>query len=54
MEQELDFGACDPTIVSSQPAVPEIIDAAESAECAMLTVPVDHGNLDGETWLGNR
>lgn len=48
-EQELDFGPCDPAIVGSQPDVPEIIEAAESAECAMLTVPMDYDDLDGET-----
>lgn len=49
MAQKLDFGPCDPTIVGSQPDVPEIIDAAESAECAMLTVPMDHEDIQGET-----
>ncbi len=47
--QELDFGACDPALVRSQPAVPQVIDAAESAECAMLTVPLDYGDPAGET-----
>ncbi|TFD92722.1 alpha/beta fold hydrolase [Cryobacterium lactosi] len=49
LEQSLEFGACDPTIVGSQPPVPEIIEAAEKAECATLTVPIDYENLDGET-----
>lgn len=49
MGQELDFGECDPTIVSSQPRVTEIIQAAESAECAMLTVPMDYEDPEGET-----
>lgn len=49
MAQELDFGACDPSIVSSQPPVPELVAVAESAECAMLTVPMDYEDPDGET-----
>lgn len=49
MEQELAFGPCDPMIVGAQPAVPEVIDAAESAECAMLAVPMDYEELQGET-----
>lgn len=49
MEQDLDFGACDPSIVSSQPPVPELIAVAESADCAMLTVPMSYDDLDGET-----
>ncbi|WP_205782964.1 alpha/beta hydrolase [Microbacterium sp. ABRD28] len=49
MEQELDFGACDASIVSAQPPVPELVAVAEDAECAMLTVPMDYDDLDGET-----
>lgn len=49
MEQELEFGACDPTIVNSQPPVPEVIDVAEKTECATLEVPMDYADLDGET-----
>ena len=50
MTQELEFGACDPTIVSSQPpAVPQLVAAAERADCAMLEVPLDYEDLDGET-----
>lgn len=49
MEQELEFGACDPTIVTSQPPVPEIIEVAEETECATLTVPMDYDALGGET-----
>jgi pimeloyl-ACP methyl ester carboxylesterase len=49
MDQKLDFGACDPTIVSSQPqAVPQIIEAAKRADCAMLEVPLDYQNLGGD------
>ncbi|MCL3863298.1 alpha/beta hydrolase [Actinotalea sp. K2] len=48
MEQELEFGSCDPTIVSSQPPVPQLIEAAEKADCATLEVPLDYENLDGE------
>ena len=49
MEQELEFGPCDPTIVSSQAPVPEVVEAAQGAECATLTVPMDYEDLDGET-----
>lgn len=49
LEQDLEFGACDPTIVSAQPAVPEIIAVAEKTECAMLEVPMDYEDLDGDT-----
>ncbi|MFJ2541459.1 alpha/beta hydrolase [Microbacterium sp. NPDC087589] len=49
MEQKLAFGPCDPMIVGAQPVVPEIIDAAESAECAMLTVPIDYEDAGGKT-----
>nr|WP_244962687.1 alpha/beta hydrolase [Cryobacterium roopkundense] len=48
MEQDLVFGPCDPTIVSSQPPVPQIIAAAEKADCATLEVPLDYENLGGE------
>jgi len=48
-EQALEFGPCDPSIAGSQPPVPEIVDAAERAECAMLTVPMDYENPEGET-----
>jgi pimeloyl-ACP methyl ester carboxylesterase len=49
MKQKLEFGSCDPSIVSAQAPVPELIDVAESAECAMLTVPMDYEDLDGDT-----
>mgnify|MGYP005990495897 CR=1 FL=1 len=49
MEQELEFGACDASIVDSQPPVPEVVEAAKKTECAMLTVPMDYENLDGTT-----
>ena len=49
MEQKLEFGTCDPTIVSSQPPVPEVIAVAEKTEVATLKVPIDYENLDGET-----
>lgn len=49
MEQNLDFGPCDPSIVSAQAPVPEILEAAERAECATLTVPVDYDDLSGGT-----
>ncbi|MBI9113750.1 alpha/beta hydrolase [Sanguibacter suaedae] len=49
MGQELDFGACDPTIVGSQPPVPEILEAAERTECATLEVPIDYEDPDGTT-----
>ncbi|WP_255183347.1 MULTISPECIES: alpha/beta hydrolase [unclassified Rhodococcus (in: high G+C Gram-positive bacteria)] len=49
MEQELAFGACDASVVDSQPPVPQVVEAAENAECAMLTVPMDYEDLDGET-----
>ena len=48
-EQELEFGPCDPMVAGSQPAVPEIVDAAESADCAMLTAPMDYEDPDGST-----
>ncbi|MBY4401058.1 hypothetical protein HQO26_07030 [Rhodococcus fascians] len=47
--QQLEFGACDSSIVDSQPPVPEVIEAAKKTECAMLTVPMDYENLDGTT-----
>ncbi|WP_200894867.1 alpha/beta hydrolase [Microbacterium sp. SA39] len=49
MEQDLEFGACDPSIVGSQPPVPEIIEVAEKTECATLEVPMDYEDLDGQT-----
>ncbi|HET8957129.1 MAG TPA: alpha/beta fold hydrolase, partial [Microcella sp.] len=49
MEQELAFGPCDESIVDDQPPVPELIAVAESAECAMLTVPMDYDEPDGDT-----
>ncbi|WP_219817665.1 alpha/beta hydrolase [Microbacterium sp. Ru50] len=49
LSQDLEFGPCDPTIVGSQPPVPEIVAAAESAECSTLTVPLDYEDPDGET-----
>jgi pimeloyl-ACP methyl ester carboxylesterase len=49
MGQTLRFGACDPSIVGSQPPVPEIIEAAKRADCATLTVPLDYEDLDGRT-----
>ncbi|WP_156516053.1 alpha/beta fold hydrolase, partial [Rhodococcus sp. EPR-147] len=49
MEQEFAFGACDASVVDSQPPVPQVVEAAEKAECAMLTVPMDYEDLDGET-----
>ncbi|AMY51852.1 MULTISPECIES: hypothetical protein [Nocardiaceae] len=49
MGQKLEFGACDASIVDSQPPVPEVVEAAKKAECAMLTVPMDYENLDGTT-----
>ncbi|WP_222650172.1 alpha/beta hydrolase [Rhodococcus sp. BP-332] len=49
MEQSLEFGACDAGIVDSQPPVPQVVEAAKKTECAMLTVPMDYEDLDGET-----
>ncbi|MBY4212422.1 alpha/beta fold hydrolase [Rhodococcus fascians] len=49
MNQALEFGACDASIVDAQPPVPEVVEAAERTECAMLTVPMDYEDLDGET-----
>ncbi|MBP2190164.1 hypothetical protein [Nocardia goodfellowii] len=49
MEQELEFGPCDSTIVNSQAPVPEVIEAAKKTECATLEVPMDYENLDDET-----
>lgn len=49
MAQELEFGACDASVVDSQPPVPEIVEAAEKAKCAMLTVPMNYEDLDGTT-----
>ncbi|WP_198418699.1 alpha/beta fold hydrolase [Cryobacterium lactosi] len=48
MEQDLEFGACDPMIVNDQPPVPQVIETAESADCATLEVPLDYENLGGE------
>ncbi|GGG03429.1 hypothetical protein GCM10007304_16910 [Rhodococcoides trifolii] len=49
MEQELEFGACDASIVDSQPPVPQVVEAARKTECAMLTVPMDYKDVDGTT-----
>ncbi|NIL82846.1 hypothetical protein RhoFasGS6_00182 [Rhodococcus fascians] len=49
MGQKLEFGSCDASIVDSKPPIPEVIEAANKTECAMLTVPMDYENFDGTT-----
>ena len=45
-EQELEFGACDARVVDSHPTVPQLVEAVERAECAILTTPIDSAVLN--------